>query len=190
MASLVETVLQALWLMLPAYLANMAPVLVGGGTPIDGGRNWKDGRRILGDGKTWRGLLLPPFLVAAAIVGLHYAAQTEALRNLGWSSFGPTAVVAGVLGFAIALGALVGDAVESFFKRRLNKKRGEAWFPFDQLDFVVGGLLFGLLAATILQVVGATAGNVFLEIYQVPHLIVIFILTPLLHFLVNVIGYF
>ena len=50
-----EIILQALWLILPAYVANASAVLVGGGTPVDSGKNWKDGKRILGDGKTWRG---------------------------------------------------------------------------------------------------------------------------------------
>ena len=53
-----EIILQALWLILPAYVANASAVLVGGGTPVDFGKNWRDGKRILGDGKTWRGLLL------------------------------------------------------------------------------------------------------------------------------------
>ena len=69
MAGLVLTVLSALWLFLPAYVSNMMPVFVGGGRPIDGGRAWRDGRRMLGDGKTWRGLLLAP-LVATAFTGI------------------------------------------------------------------------------------------------------------------------
>ena len=50
-------VLVTVWLMLPAYLGNTIASIVGGGSPIDNGRNWNDGRRILGDGKTWRGLI-------------------------------------------------------------------------------------------------------------------------------------
>jgi len=50
-------ILKASWLMLPAYMANPTAVVFGGGTPVDMGKNWKDGRRIFGDGKTFRGLI-------------------------------------------------------------------------------------------------------------------------------------
>jgi len=39
---------EAIWFFLPAYFANATPVVLGGGTPIDLGRNFLDGRRILG----------------------------------------------------------------------------------------------------------------------------------------------
>ena len=41
------------------------------------------------------------------------------------------------------LGALGGDAIESFFKRRVGIKAGNPWFFFDQVDYIIGGLLFG-----------------------------------------------
>ncbi len=44
--------LSALWIMLPAYLPNPVAALCGGGTPIDNGKNYSDGKRIFGDGKT------------------------------------------------------------------------------------------------------------------------------------------
>ena len=31
---------------------------------IDGGKNWRDGNRLLGDGKSWNGLLGGPLLSA------------------------------------------------------------------------------------------------------------------------------
>ena len=51
--------LMVLWLYLPGFLANTYAMLWGkwlpktgyGPWPIDGGKNWKDGNRILGDGK-------------------------------------------------------------------------------------------------------------------------------------------
>src|SRR5712691_11772070 len=52
-----ETIPQALWFFLPAFLANPMAVVFGGGTPIDLGRSLRDGQRVFGDGKTWRGLL-------------------------------------------------------------------------------------------------------------------------------------
>lgn len=183
------TVLTALWLMLPAYLSNMLPVFVGGGPPIDGGRNWRDGRRILGDGKTWRALALAPLLAALLTFVLQWLAQNTAWGSrYGFPSWGPFPAWF-VLAYGLALGALVGDALESFFKRRLGKDRGDKWFPFDQLDFVLGGLLFGLLAALLLQAGGLTEGNLFLALFTWPRLLAILVLTPALHLLVNYVGY-
>jgi CDP-2,3-bis-(O-geranylgeranyl)-sn-glycerol synthase len=55
-----HTLVQAfivLWIMMPAYLANTIAVLTGGKYPIDQEKMHSDGNRILGDGKTWSGLV-------------------------------------------------------------------------------------------------------------------------------------
>jgi CDP-2,3-bis-(O-geranylgeranyl)-sn-glycerol synthase len=39
---------------------------------------------------------------------------------------------------------MLGDIVESFFKRRIGLSRGEKWLGFDQIDFIIGGLLLSL----------------------------------------------
>jgi CDP-2,3-bis-(O-geranylgeranyl)-sn-glycerol synthase len=172
-------VLTALWLMLPAYLSNMLPVVVGGGAPIDLGRRWRDGKRLLGDGKTWRGLLLAPLLAASITFALQWlvdhTAWGQAYGFPGWGAW-PTWFV---LAYALGLGALTGDALESFVKRRTGRDRGERWFPFDQLDFILGALLFGFL-------VGPAH---FLALFTWPRLLAIVLLTPALHLLVNWLGY-
>lgn len=173
------SVLTGLWLMLPAYLSNMLPVVVGGGTPIDLGRSWRDGKRILGDGKTWRGLLLAPLLAAGLTFFLQAAVDHTAWgRSYGFPGWGawPTWFV---LAYAMGLGALTGDALESFVKRRTGRDRGERWFPFDQLDFILGALLLGFL-------VGPAH---FLALFTWPRLLAIVLLTPALHLLVNWLGY-
>ncbi len=43
-------VVKTIWLLLPAYTPNNFAVLFGGGTPIDLGKKFIDGKRILGDG--------------------------------------------------------------------------------------------------------------------------------------------
>src|ERR1041385_3753204 len=136
-------VLRALWLFLPAYVANMAPVFVaklvpGWKAPIDGGRVGKDGQRILGPGKTWRGLAggtLLGGLVALAVASLapHWGTMNGVDYSLG--AVGPLRVL--LFGACVGLMALVGDFVKSYFKRRRRIERGGSWFPFDQLDFVV-----------------------------------------------------
>ena len=57
-------ILDALWFILPAYFANSLPVDVSYikelewlAKPVDGGRKFL-GKRLLGDGKTWRGLIV------------------------------------------------------------------------------------------------------------------------------------
>ena len=48
-----------------------------------------------------------------------------------------------LLSFYLGLGALLGDLVKSFFKRKIGIKSGEPWIIFDQIDYVIGGLIFG-----------------------------------------------
>jgi CDP-2,3-bis-(O-geranylgeranyl)-sn-glycerol synthase len=189
MANLGLTVLHALWLFLPAYLANMAPVFVPRIGPIDGGRLWKDGRRILGDGKSWGGLLIAPLVAAVLILVLGWVARSTVVgRSWGFDDFGAPAV-AFVMAYVMGFGALVGDAVESFFKRRKGLERGAMWLGFDQLDFVVGAFLVGLLGATLLDLAGVTDGNWLLARFELVHVLAILILTPALHLAVNYIGY-
>jgi CDP-2,3-bis-(O-geranylgeranyl)-sn-glycerol synthase len=110
----------------PSYVANAAPLLLGGGAPLDGGTNFFDGQRILGAHKTIRGLFAG--IIAGSIVGLAESSVDNRLL-LG--------------GFMIALGAVLGDLLGAFFKRRIRIKPGDPLPIVDQLDFVLGGLLLG-----------------------------------------------
>jgi len=187
-----EIVLQALWLILPAYVANASAVLVGGGTPVDFGKNWRDGRRILGDGKTWRGLFSGAFMGMIVGFGLSVAAKSIApteynvinFENLDFMGF-PLMIP---IVFSLCFGALLGDIVESFFKRRIGKERGQDWFVFDQLDFIVGALFLSLFVSTLLQIFGFTSYNWFLRVFSVWHILVLLILTPFFHIFANFIN--
>lgn len=189
MADLVYTVLTALWLFLPAYIANMSPVFVGGLGPIDGGRYWSDGRRILGDGKSWGGLLFAPVVAGVLTLVLDWLHSVVPWLEANFPEWGASPLVAFVMAYAFGLGAIVGDATESFFKRRVGKARGEPWIGFDQLDFVVGAFVFGLLFAGALAALGVTSGFWFTDRWTLPRVLVILILTPALHLLVNWIGF-
>jgi CDP-2,3-bis-(O-geranylgeranyl)-sn-glycerol synthase len=139
----VADVLQVLWFFVPAYLANMSPVLVQGwferlAVPIDGGRSYR-GRRILGDHKTWRGLL------AGIVVGVATYELQRLLHGAGLAtSLAPFDYADHPVlpGFLLGLGTGVGDAVKSFFKRRIDIAPGASWPVFDQLDFFVGAYAF------------------------------------------------
>ena len=136
-------ILAVLWFFVPAYLANMSPVLVQGwfqrlATPMDGGRSFR-GRRILGDHKTWRGLL------AGIVVGtvtyelqrlVHAAGLGAGLMLIDYAEH---PVLPGLL---MGLGTGIGDAVKSFFKRRIDIPPGASWPVLDQLDFFVGAYVF------------------------------------------------
>ncbi len=182
-----EIIIQALWLVLPAYIANASALLVGGGTPIDFGKTWKDGKRILGDGKTWRGLITGAIVGMAAGFGLSvvavYANDSE-FAFLGISNFGRFPLMIPIIG-AICFGALFGDITESFLKRRIGKKRGENWIPFDQLDFIVGALILSFIMAGFLQIISITTENWFFESFSIWHILVLLVITPFFHLFAN-----
>ncbi len=180
-------VIQALWLVIPAYIANGSALLVGGGTPIDFGKKWKDGRRIFGDGKTWRGLISGAFLGMtggfAITIAAIYIADSE-FAFLGLNDFGRFPLMIPIIS-SICFGALFGDILESFFKRRFGKKRGENWIPFDQLDFILGVLLFSFVISSLLQIIGVTANNWFFDSFSLWHILTLLIITPFFHLLAN-----
>ena len=141
-----DFIIQAFWLILPAYIANASALLSGGGKPIDFGKKWKDGKRILGDGKTWRGLFIGTFIGMTA--GFGFSVVSKFALNIDFPRF---PLMIPIL-FSICFGALIGDIIESFFKRRSGKKRGENWIPFDQIDFILGVLLFSFIMGSILNI--------------------------------------
>ncbi len=199
--------LMTLWLYLPGFLANTFAMMWGkwlpktgyGPWPIDGGKNWKDGNRILGDGKTWNGLIggsITSGLLCLLIVALMGDAPTSdniessifahpltGAEN-SWFSMGNELISAFILGTFLGFACLVGDSTGSFIKRRRGLKReGEIsskaplldTLPFAIMVFLWGQLFLGdsLISSTDLIV---------------PMLIII-IITPILHRSFNLIGY-
>lgn len=143
-----HNVLFALWFFIPAGIANTTPILAVRlpglrtlSAPLDDGKKFR-GKRIFGDHKTWRGLL-SGMIAGALIVGIqiilfhHYAWIRRVSSPISYRDLSVLA-----LGLLLGFGALLGDAIESFLKRQWNIAEGHTWFPFDQLDYVIGGLLF------------------------------------------------
>lgn len=184
-----EIIIQALWIILPAYIANASALLIGGGTPIDLGKNFKDGRRILGNGKTWQGLFVGTFIGMTGGFGLSvaakYIASTEYnfihFENLDFEGF-PLMIP---IIFSLCFGALLGDIIESFFKRRIGKDRGEDWFFFDQIDFILGALLLSFIFSLILQIMGITSYNWFVKTLFPWQIFVLVLITPFFHLFAN-----
>lgn len=186
-----EVIIQALWLILPAYVANASALLLGGGTPIDFGRKWKDGKRVLGDGKTWKGLFAGAFVGVTAGSGLSAVAKYLSITDFNFMQFemldfeGFPLMIPII--FSLCFGALCGDMAESFFKRRVGKERGENWFVFDQLDFIVGALVFCFFMSVFLQYIGLLNYNWFVVTLFPLRVLALIIITPFLHLFANII---
>jgi len=162
--------LQAVWFILPAYFANSSPVLGHRlfekyNLPVDFGKKLKDGRRIFGDGKTWNGLVFGIFV--AVLVGY---AQGIFQTAYGLNGFLPMSIQ---LAFLLGFGALTGDLIKSFFKRRRGYERGKSWFPLDQIDFILGAFLFSLILAP----------------FNWKYFVILLVITPAIHWAANFIGF-
>jgi CDP-2,3-bis-(O-geranylgeranyl)-sn-glycerol synthase len=164
----------------PAYLANAGMVLVGGGKPIDGGKNFIDGRPIFGPGKTWNGLIKGPlyigipisaaiFLLFIMLWGIIEPIPSIAIENeiyqyynnmdyyryyfIGGRSgdnllFGFLTLLIRII--LCAYGAVFGDLIGSFIKRRLNLNRGQPLWIIDQLDFAIFAMILTSIPSLII----------------------------------------
>ncbi len=128
-----NTILSAIWLYLPAYFANSAPVALGGGPPLDGGEKWLDGKPFLGSHKTLRGSVVG--VLAGLLIGLL---QGNALAGL-----------------AQGFGAILGDLLSSFLKRRWDFEPGASAPVLDQLDFILVAIILSqpFIRATLQEMV-------------------------------------
>ncbi len=133
--------IRCFYLMLPAYFANMAPVMVKKinllAFPIDFNRTLNN-KPIFGKNKTFRGLvfgIIFAIFIAYLQLSLYDINFFRALSFLDYKQWL-------LFGFLMGFGALTGDMIKSFFKRRVGISPGEKFVPFDQTDFVVGALIF------------------------------------------------
>lgn len=136
---LMALLLLAFIFFLPAGIANMTPIVVARlpllrnwNAPLDFGKKYR-GIRVLGPNKTVRGVVCG--VIAGTIAGIALYASLFRLSD-------PWPLIA--MAAAMSFGALLGDAAESFIKRQRRIPAGRVWFPFDQLDYIIGGLLFVL----------------------------------------------
>lgn len=136
--------------MLPAAAANAAPIVAARlpglrawNTPLDGGRRYR-GQPLLGSHKTWRGIV-SGIVLATIVLWLQQlaVARSAPLQNIT-AAVGYARLPTWLLGPLFGLGALGGDAVKSFFKRRHGTRAGGSWLPFDQLDYIIGAIAVSL----------------------------------------------
>jgi len=174
---IISLILKVAYFCLAAYLANMSPVIIDKiglfkflKVPIDSGRElW--GRPILGKGKTWRGILTG-VIVAIAVAGVQKLLfQYPQIQAISIVDFNEVNFL--LFGFLAGLGAMVGDLIKSFIKRRINIASGKSWPIADQLDFILGFILFTYwLVYPSLEIIAVAC-----------------LLTLVLHPLTNIIGY-
>ncbi|MFH1126121.1 MAG: CDP-2,3-bis-(O-geranylgeranyl)-sn-glycerol synthase [Candidatus Altiarchaeota archaeon] len=155
---MLSTLVEALWFILPAYVANSIAndvahirFLEKFSYPLDFGLKWR-GVRILGENKTWRGLF---FGVAAALITGFlqeaYSSQAAVFLSdyLHLNSSLNLPQMSLTLAFLLGFGGMTGDAVKSFFKRRMGIESGRPAPLLDQLDYIFGAFFFSWLIVPI-----------------------------------------
>jgi len=179
--TMIESFFIVLWIMMPAYLANTIAVLTGGRYPIDQGKIHSDGNRILGDGKTWSGLV--GGTLGGVFIGFLQVNLGEGLIEVLSGSqdvdfWGENSII---VFFLLSFGALFGDMTASFIKRRSQLKRGDKSPLLDMFDFIGMALLLSFIFANDWLMSWIIDGYV--------PLFTLLVATPVLHRGVNIIGY-
>lgn len=166
----------SLFFFLPAFAANPSAVIAKGKIKMDFGKKLPDGKRIFGEGKSWRGFF--GGILFGYITGLLCYVIAYALGASVNYPFTFTLISFAIL--ALSAGSMSGDLVGSFLKRRIGMESGQNGFLIDQYPFVIFALLFLLLASS----------RFFYSIYwNIPAVLSIIIITPPLHRIVNIIGF-
>lgn len=114
-----------------------------GKIPLDGGMDFFDGERILGDGKTVEGTIGGTLIGTFAGIIQWLLQWVFGVRSGFWvygSDWTAVIVIA-----AIAFGALFGDVLASFIKRRLKRERGAKFRFLDQFDLIAGVFIISFI---------------------------------------------
>ena len=129
------------WFFLPAGAANMSPVIFKFvnflNYPVDFNKKLNS-KPIFGENKTYRGLF---FGIVSSILFVFLQTiiypETKFISLINYSSINFLA-----FGFFLGFGALFGDLIKSFLKRQFNIPPGKPWVPFDQIDWILGAIMF------------------------------------------------
>ncbi len=164
---MLEIIINSFWFILPAYCANFFPVLLKGKHKIDFGKTFIDGQRWLGNGKTIEGFF------GGILFGIFVG-----LLQIYFQNFIPHTLLPlinhNILTISLlSSGAIFGDLVGSFMKRRFGIKSGEPVPLLDQLDF----LIFSLVIVSL-----------FMNI-ELDYIIFLIIVTPFIHYLSNIFAF-
>jgi len=197
-------ILTVLWIYLPGFLVNTWAMMWGkwlpktgfGPWPIDGGRIHKDGNRLLGDGKTWNGLIggsatsgLQAILMVYLVSGNGPDSRPfiDIMWGVGeedWFWMGGKMMTAFFIGSMLGLSSLIGDSIGSYIKRRRGLKREgdiSSKAPFlDTLPFAIATFSFGILFLR-----GSALGDP----DAILGMLILLLATPFIHRLFNQFGF-
>ncbi len=126
-----EQLFDLLLFLIPVYVANSSPVVLGGGAPLDFGLVLSDGNRLLGEGKTLRGFF------GGVLAGTVAGGVVATLYRLPYFADTKTQFLAALV---LAFGTLAGDALGSFIKRRAGVASGMP-FVLDTIAFLIVALM-------------------------------------------------
>lgn len=168
--SILFQIILGFWIIIPAYAANGFAPLARGKRRIDFGKKF-GGKEILGAGKTWEGLALA-LIIGTLFGGLEIYLYPQ-LNLMALESGFSLQNITPLSVFFVSLGAMLGDMIGSFFKRRIGMERGRSAPLLDQLDFLVGAFLFASFFVTI----------------SLTSVIIFVVITPFVHYTASFIGY-
>lgn len=127
--------------------------------PMDGGRNWKDGKRIFGDNKTWIGFasMVVFCMIFQVLCGWVCDSFSWNAANDLYHSNPNTTWFNAWFGAVIGTVYMLCELPNSFLKRRLRIAPGRTgrgflgivFFLIDQIDSLVGVMLVLVLVADI-----------------------------------------
>ncbi len=191
-----------------AYLANTGAMLFGKWIPdrtgmpvliIDGGRNYSDGHRILGDGKSWNGLIGGGIFSGLLFILAHKLWDSDNFdspfvdpllyansNDWFWLSEGAygSITAAFIMGFTLGLACMIGDLAGSFVKRRRGLKReGDQSSEAPLLDTIPFAIAIFLTSFILFD------GQIITHPNIVEEIIFLLLVTPVIHRLFNIMGY-
>ena len=151
---LLEYILLGIWFYTPIGLANGLavssrkwPIIGRFNAPMDFGKSL-GGIRVFGTNKTIRGLIVGTVIgLIVTLVQSQLHMDNPELQRLLPINYNEFDVV--VFGVLTGFGSMMGDAIKSFFKRRVGIKPGGQWVPFDQIDYTLGATFFTFLVAPL-----------------------------------------
>jgi len=149
---MIHSLLFVLYFFAPVGLANMAPPILAKikflkpyDYPMDFYRKFR-GKPVFGDHKTWRGFIGGIIIAILTLwLEVYIFNYSHFIRSLMPSYINYDHFPILWLGFLFGAGALLGDAIESFFKRQFQISAGESLAFFDQTDYIIGAILTSLL---------------------------------------------
>lgn len=143
---MLKFILSCLYFFLPAYFTNMTPplshragILKFLAKPIDGNKKFL-GEPFLGSHKTWRGAILGIFVGFLFVLLQSRLYQKTFFKEISIINYNQINIF--LFSFLLSGGAVFGDLLFAFVKRRLRLQPGTRFMPFDQINYAIGAYLF------------------------------------------------